>query len=87
MSRSRSLLHLNKLAAFQAFCESQGWLNEPVKGPYERLRMTKNGREILIVYARDSAIQHCTVHGVAKQMAHAFINQRKPTQTGHSAHE
>jgi hypothetical protein len=80
MTRRRDLLHFNKLAAFQAFCESQGWVNELVKGPYERLRMTKNGREILLVYARSSATEHLTTHGVAEQMARAFIshNHRAP---------
>lgn len=84
MSRSRCLLHLSKLEAFQKFCESQGWLNEPIRGDYERLRMTKEGSEILIVYARLQATEHATVHGIAEQMARAFLSaQRQSKRTQH----
>jgi hypothetical protein len=74
---TRSLLHLSKLPAFQQFCEARGWRNEPIKGPYEKLRMTKEGREVLIVYAKLRATEHCTTHGVAEAMARAFVGQRK----------
>ncbi len=77
MSRARNLLHFNKLAAFQAFCESRGWRADSVKGPYERLRMTKPGSEILLVYRRNDATEHVTVHGIALKMAQAFINDRR----------
>lgn len=76
MTRSRSLLHLNKLDDFRAFCESRGWSNASIKGPYERLRMTRSGSSPLIVYARSSATEHLTVHGVAEQMARAFLRER-----------
>jgi hypothetical protein len=76
MTRRRDLLHFNKLAAFQAFCESQGWVNEGCLGPYERLRM-RRGKEVLLVYARNQATEHCTVHGIAEQMARAFIHHNR----------
>jgi len=77
MSRDRSLLHLSKLDAFRAFCETQGWTNVPVKGTYERLRMTKEGCDPLIVYAKNGAKEHCTVYGTGLHLARDFIKRQR----------
>lgn len=74
--RSRSLLHLNKLADFKAFCASRGWREESIKGPYEVLRMTRTCSSPLIVYARNGATEHLTVAGVALEIARAFVRER-----------
>lgn len=76
MTRSRCLLHLNKLDTFKVFCASRGWRDEPIKGPYEVLRMTRTGSSPLIVYARNRATEHVTVAGVALEMARAFLRER-----------
>lgn len=78
--RSRSLLHLTKLAAFKAFCASRGWREEPIKGPYEVLRMTRAGSPTLIVYTRNTATEHCTVHGIALEMTRAFLRERSRSE-------
>lgn len=75
MSRSRCLLHLSKLDAFRAFCESRGWTNDPVLADYQRLRMTKDGHAMLIVYAKNDATEHCTVFGEGLRLAREFVKQ------------
>ena len=79
-TRSRSLLHKNKLKAFRAFCEQHGWRVEPNKGVYDALRMRHpNNREPMIVYWRGHCPEHLTVYGVGLDMVRAFTQKPKPT--------
>jgi hypothetical protein len=61
-------LHKSKLEEFAAYCESQGWLREPVKGDYEVLRMRQKGSSPLIVWDRLNAREHYTTEGNSEYM-------------------
>ena len=76
MARSRCLLHKNKLAEFQAWCEERGWKAEPMRGDYQVLRMRhERTREPMIVYTKNIAPEHLVVYGVGLQLARAFLNR------------
>jgi hypothetical protein len=79
--RSRCHLHFNQLDAFKSFLLGRGWVEEPTKGPYEKLRMRhKREREPLILHARDSATQHFTTWGLSERMANVFIRSRREAE-------
>ena len=49
----RGRLHLNNVKQFAAFLSAKGWVDEPIKGEYEILRMRHpDVSEPLILYAR-----------------------------------
>lgn len=74
---NRSTLHVNKLDEFKAFCESKGWVSEPLKGDYEVLRMRhKEQKYPLILFSRIGA-QHLTVFGIGMKMTRTFLHERK----------
>lgn len=78
MSTSRSYLHKNKLADFEAFCLERGWAKCETKSPWEVLRMThRDAKHPLIVYKRLNGGDHLTTHGVALNMAMSFVDERK----------
>lgn len=75
---SRCKLHFNQLEAFKAFLIGRGWVEEPTKGPHEKLRMRhKRERDPLILHARDSATEHFTTWGLSERQAQAFLNSKK----------
>lgn len=78
----RSRLHHTHLAAFIAFCEARGWESEPVKGPYERLRMRHpEKREPLLVHTRQDAREHLSVWGHSLTLTTAFLAQSHARRT------
>lgn len=75
--RSRCTLHKSKLAAFQAFCEENGWQAEPTKGGYEVLRMRHADRpDPLIVHDRTEAKEHYTTWGESARMVKRWMRVR-----------
>ncbi len=81
MSRSRNSLHLSKLEEFAAFCVNDGWVRQQPKGYDEVLRMTKTGKEPLIVHKQAGAKEHATTWGNSQMM---FVNwiKSKRAETG-----
>ena len=76
--RRRDLLHLGHLAAFRAFCESEGWQEEPARGHYEALRMRRSPVDPpLIVHRKADAVEHYTVWGESARMARRFFAERR----------
>jgi hypothetical protein len=77
--RSRSTLHMNKLAEFRAYLESRGWINEPPKtGVCEVLRMRHpNSKTPCIVHKKDSATQHLTTWGTSQNLLRPFLKESK----------
>jgi predicted RNA binding protein YcfA (HicA-like mRNA interferase family) len=80
-SRSRCSLHLNKLDEFAAFCEADGWKRAPAKGSYEVLRMTKKGKEPLIVHTKNATKEHLTTWGMSAVMLGQWFRNRQPATT------
>lgn len=76
MATSRALLHFNKLGQFTEYLESQGYVKQPNK-EYEALRMTHKQNKTLIVWKKDSATCHYTVHGESLKQ---FYKWKKSTK-------
>lgn len=74
-SRSRCTLHMDKLEEFAKFCATRGWVRHDLNGHFEVLRM-KKGREWLLVYTTNHAVEHYTTYGPSEDMARAFVNQK-----------
>jgi len=82
MTRSRSLLHLNKVQEFANWMSTKGWGQRAPKGTYEVLRMVhRNSSEPLIVYKRLKA-EHCTVYGNGLHFVHRWLKERKENENG-----
>lgn len=78
MSRSRSLLHINKLTDFKNWLKTKGWFEVPCGGFYEVLRMRhQSGGHPLIVYSKQDAKEHYTIHGIAYNMFRNWQDDRK----------
>ena len=77
MSRSRNSLHLSKLEEFATFCANDGWSREQPKDYYEVLRMTKPGKEPLIVHKKLGAKEHATTWGNSQMMFANWIKSRR----------
>jgi hypothetical protein len=66
MSRTRALLHFDKLDDFAAWAATKGWVREPTKGAYEVLRLRKENpkkkrhRKPVIFYKRPRS-DHATI--------------------------
>ena len=79
---SRNRLHVTKLGAFKAFCESKGWKEVPVKGgalTCEVLRMVhplKPSLGPLLVHSRHDA-QHLTTWGNSENLCDQFLHTPK----------
>lgn len=74
---SRHRLHLTKLDAFAAFCESQGYTREPaIESAYEVLRLRKAGTPAVIAHAPVRATQHATLHGNGERMFSKWMRER-----------
>jgi hypothetical protein len=78
---SRHRLHFNKIDAFAAFCESQGFTREqPIESAYEVLRLRKPGTPAVIAHAPNRATQHATLHGMGERMFSRWMRQRNAEQ-------
>lgn len=80
--RSRSTLARNKLDDFRAFCESKGWLSEPVKGGflgYEVLRMRHpDWKEPMIIHQRNNTESvHLTTWGNSADMLRRYLRAKR----------
>ncbi len=76
--RSRDLLHFNHLEEFKTYCKGYGWMEQPTKGYYERLRMKNPHRaSCLIVYVKADAKEHFTTYGEAQRMTMSFLSAKR----------
>ncbi len=82
--RSRNSLARNKLEEFKAFCAANGWIQQPIKGDYEVLRMCHpDWKEPMIVHQRinvDSV--HLTTWGNSADMLRRYFRNRKEKGNG-----
>lgn len=82
--RNRTLIHRATLAAFQTFCEAEGWTIDPTKAAFQVLRMRhKDHREPMIVFERGpmrngKPRQQLTVYGHSLQLAERFADHPRP---------
>lgn len=72
----RCTLHIKHLDAFASFLSARGFYPLPLTNCYERLRM-RNGKQLVVVYKKDSATQHLTVQNKAFPLVRAFYRSRK----------
>lgn len=78
----RHTLSISKLNDFRELLVQNGWIIEPLKGYYEVLRARKaNKRYSLIIYKKDSAIQHLTVCDSYLYLVRNYIKERKYDNT------
>ena len=75
---NRHTLAISKLNDFQQWLIKNGWVVEPTKGFYEVLRARNiNKKYPLIIYKKDSAIQHLTICDKYFYLVRDYINERK----------
>lgn len=79
MSRSRCLLHFNKLPEFQAYLERRGWVVlQPIRAAYEVLRMHHpNGQLYCILHQRANAKEHVTSWGLSQELVKDYFRSKK----------
>jgi hypothetical protein len=85
MSRTRALLHLNKLDDFAAWAATKGWEREPTKSHYEVLRLrkpgkTKRGKRKPIILYRHEGGDHATIgrdQAPAESLVKQWLSERK----------
>jgi hypothetical protein len=71
--RNRALLHFNKIDDFANYaCHKWGYKKIPTKGIYEVLRL-KGKLGIIIIYKKNDAKQHATVHGAALHLVKNYL--------------
>ena len=87
-TRSRSRLHHSHLEAFKAYLVELGWVEEPTKGIYEKLRMRHpRYNDPLIVHSKEEATQHYTTWGHSDRLATGFLNQKRRETNENSRNE
>lgn len=75
---SRCELHTSKLREFADYCTAKGWVEEPTKGEYEVLRMTRaQSKHPLLIYRRLRQTEHYTVSGVATILVAAYLRDKR----------
>ena len=75
---SRCELHVTKLQDFAHYCTIKGWVEEPTKGEYEVLRMTRTqSKHPLLIYRRGVPTEHYTVSGVATILVAAYLRDKR----------
>jgi hypothetical protein len=75
---SRSELHTSKLRDFADYCATKGWVEEPTKGEFEVLRMTREkSLHPLLIYRRLRQTEHYTVSGVATILVAAYLRDKR----------
>jgi len=75
---SRCNLHVNALRKFADYCTAKGWVEEPSKGEYEVLRMTRTQSKYpLLIYRRLRQTEHYTVSGVATILVAAYLRDKR----------
>jgi len=83
---SRHQLHANKLTAFAHWLAEQGWIEFPVRGDYEVLRMKREvrGEGWLIVHRRLTVDVrpghehgHLTLHGESERWFQKWMATRR----------
>lgn len=74
MPTSRDMLAIAKLPEFIAFCQSKGWVIDPVNHDYEVLRMRNPKARIpLIVHTTANPKEHYTVSANSYRLARQFV--------------
>ncbi len=74
---NRHILHVSKLDDFILWLKQDGWLIQPCKGYYEKLR-AKKGKRTLIVYFRFADIlNHYTVQDKDVSIVKAYLRDRR----------
>ena len=75
---SRCELHTSSLREFADYCTTKGWVEEPTKGEYEVLRMTRvQSKHPLLIYRRLRQTEHYTVSGVATILVAAYLRDKR----------
>lgn len=75
---SRCELHTSKLREFADYCATKGWVEEPTKGEYEVLRMTRVQSKLpLLIYRRLRQTEHYTVSGMALILVAAYLRDKR----------
>jgi len=75
---SRCELHVSALREFAEYCVSKRWVEEPTKGEYEVLRMTRvQNKHPLLIYRRLRQTEHYTVSGVATILVAAYLRDKR----------
>lgn len=74
---SRCELHTSKLREFVDYCTAKGWVEEPTKGEFEVLRMTRPKLPPLLIYRRLRQTEHYTVSGVATILVAAYLRDKR----------
>ena len=78
----RHLLHVSKVAAFTEWAKAQGYRSEPLKGPYEVLRLRSSAWDLLVFHKRDRS-EHLTVgEGPAAELVGRWLRERKAAASG-----
>jgi len=71
---------MNKLGRFRNWLTGKGWAEQPTKGPYEVLRMTRagsRGTNTLLVFRKDSATEHLTTYGLSQDWVARWLREKK----------
>ena len=75
---SRCELHVSKLREFADYCTNKGWVEEPTKGEFEVLRMTRlKSNAPLLIYRKLRQTEHYTVSGVATILVAAYLRDKR----------
>jgi len=79
--RDRGLLHNSRLDDFVTWAAGQDYAQEPPKGPYEVLRLKREGEPPVIYHERSGwrhqNPQHITAHGLGLKLVRRFIQETK----------
>lgn len=75
---SRCELHTSKLREFADYCTAKGWVEEPTKGEYEVLRMSRpTSKNPLLIYRKLRQTEHYTVSGAALILVAAYLRDKR----------
>ena len=75
--RDRSRLHKSKLDDFTLWLKGRGWIQEPVKGAYEVLRMRFEGKGAPVIFYEKNTGDHYTSHGDGTNLVNFWIRDKK----------
>lgn len=81
MTRTRNLLHYNKLNEFVKWAESQGYELEPSppEAHYEVARLRQpnlSGTNLPILFYKRARTDHVTTHGEGTELVEKWLNEK-----------
>ena len=76
MSRSRNLLHKNRLLPFKAWLEEHEWVSLKPDS-YQVLKMEHPIHTTLIIYSTIKPKEHLSVEGIAYTFAKRFVEETR----------